>query len=141
MSRDDVIGSHPVDLGECDCPTQPHERDTAEVRDRHDYASMSVLAATAVGEGEFLLRLVGDGITGWNLVTRGEKEGTLVPLPVSEYNVNRLSATQKMALLSDVRAGDVILTMQPPNPPAEHLGNGHVDGSASKTSRKKTATR
>jgi hypothetical protein len=141
VSRDDAIGTHRVSLGACDCPTQPHEEDWAEVLDRHDYATMSVIGATAIDETLFLLRLVRNGIREWNLVTSGEKEGTLLPLEISDANVDRLSAAQKLLLLGDVKAGDVIVGMTLPNPPAARSASGPAAGSNSRTSRRKTATR
>lgn len=140
MSRDDEIKEHRVTLGMCDCPTSPHAEDFAMVRDRHDYASLSVLTSAAIDEGAFLLQLIRDGIRSWNLVTRGDAEGTLVPLAVTDTAVDRLSANQKMCLLADIKAADFVLGLHLPNPPAARSGSGRAARSVSKTSRKRSAT-
>lgn len=146
MSRDDPVGTHRVPLGECDCPTTPHtDGDWADVLDKRDYAGFGVVSAMGVNDALFLLRVVASGITEWNLVTKGEAEGTLFPLPITEANVNRLAMRQKLILLNDINADSMVATLEsgfsPPNPPGALSEDTRAKEQGSRTSRRKTATR
>ena len=140
MSRDDPVATHSVDLGECDCPGSPHDSDSAEVVDRHDYGGMSVIAAAAsMDEPSFLRRLIRAGIKSWNLVTL-DKDGNHVPLAINDYNVERLAGRQQFALLADINKQDVILGLQLPNTRGAPSGGGRATKPRPRTSKRQSGT-
>ncbi len=87
-----------VDMGSCECPTRPHDRDIAHVRDRFHWAQARRVIAAAqrdeIGEAEIVLIM--QGLLSWNLVT--DQDGELVPLPILRETVDRLSPSQGLAL-------------------------------------------
>lgn len=82
-------GTTTVDLGPCQCPGTPHDRDTAEVREGLGWADLVDVRSADRTPGQRALILVTRAVASWTLL-EADAEGRAVPVPVSEANVHRL---------------------------------------------------
>ena len=88
MSRFATIGTTTVDLGPCQCPDTPHDRDSAEVYDVLGWDDLVDVRDRNRSAGSRALALVTHAVASWTLL---ERNGTgTYPVPVTEANVHRL---------------------------------------------------
>jgi len=64
----DAGAGREVDLGPCDCPGTPHERDTATIRSQLSGSEIAVLQATPTGDELAASEAVTPLILSWNLL-------------------------------------------------------------------------
>lgn len=91
-----------IDLGLCECPGTPHERDTATVKSRLTYGQRRIVTGhmdSRDGLGQAFLFLM--AIEEWTLVGKDGK-----PLPVDIGNLDSLSSRQSQALVEALDTAD-----------------------------------
>ena len=102
MSRFSSTATISVDLGVCECPGQPHERDSAEV-----YAELAwddlVDIGSAQSEGAARRLLVTRALASWTLIEAGP-DGSLAAVPITEATVRRLGQPTLERLAGAVNA-------------------------------------
>jgi len=98
--------THPVDLGECDCPGKPHAHDEAVVKDRFTFGDLRRIAYAMGDDGGLVQSVtVARGVDSWNLVREARNGLGLVvgtePLPVSVETVDELAPEQARKLTEE----------------------------------------
>jgi hypothetical protein len=114
VSRFLRVGTRTVDLGPCECPGTPHQRDTAEVYTALCWDDL-VDVGLAPTEGAARRLLVTRAIASWTLLD-AEDGGEPRPVPITEETVRRLSPATVTKIAEAVGEAYAAAIAPPPNP-------------------------
>jgi hypothetical protein len=98
--------THVVNLGDCDCPGNPHPHDEANVKDRFTFGDLRRIAYAMGDDGGLVQSVtVAQGVDSWNLVRQARNGLGIVtgvePLPVSVESVDELAPEQARKLTEE----------------------------------------
>ncbi len=143
-----------LDLGECGCPTAPHERDEATVRIRRGASALGRIGAQqvrSVAELDPLAahrQLLEETLLSWNLVWRDpsedppgegeEDERPIVPVPINRMTIAELDEDTIRGLARQIN--DRMVTSAPKASGGRSRRSSSAKGSRRPSSRRKRTT-
>lgn len=130
MSRfADPRAQRTVDLGPCECPGMPHERDEVTVRSELSGSEIGALAQTSTGDEAAVATALAPLILGWNLLgPNGE------PWPPSADALRALKAPTLTAIVAGIETS-IEESVRLPN------GSGAPSAASSRGSASRPRTR